>query len=96
MRTTSPHTTMLSMPVASHVDFPQMARIIELADNHDGTVSIFTTLIESNAPYQADYDTTDPDGLASLYREFGANDIHTRMGRLGTSVDHNTECHREG
>ena len=76
---------------ASHVDFPQMARIIELADNHDGTVSIFTTLIESNAPYQADYDTTDPDGLASLYREFGANDIHTRMGRLGTSVDHNTE-----
>lgn len=76
---------------ASHVDFPQMARVIELADNHDGTVSIFTTLIESNAPYQADYDTTDPDGLASLYREFGANDIHTMARRLGTSVDHNTE-----
>lgn len=76
---------------ASHVDFPQMARVIELADNHDGTVSIFTTLIESNAPYQDDYDTTDPDGLASLYREFGANDIHTMARRLGTSVDHNTE-----
>ena len=41
--------------------------------------------------YQADYDTTDPDGLASLYREFGANDIHTMTRRLGTSVDHNTE-----
>ncbi|WCC79253.1 TIGR03767 family metallophosphoesterase [Cutibacterium equinum] len=76
---------------ASHVDFPQMARIIEIADNHDGTVSVFTTLVESNAPYQADYDTTDPDGLASLYREFGANDLHTMKRRLGESRDRNTE-----
>ena len=34
---------------ASHVDFPQQARIVELADNHDGTLSIFGTIVDSAA-----------------------------------------------
>ncbi len=68
-----------------------MARIIEVADNHDGTVSLFTTLIESDAPYQADHDTTSPRGLASLYREFSANDLHVSAKRVGDATDHNTE-----
>ena len=38
---------------ASHIDFPQLARVIELVDNKDGTISLFTTLIESAAPPMA-------------------------------------------
>lgn len=35
---------------ASHIDFPHLARVIELTDNKDGTISVFTTLVESAAP----------------------------------------------
>jgi len=76
---------------ASHVDFPQHARIIEVADNADGTLSLFTTLIESDAPYAAAYDDTTPQALASLYRELSYNDIHADLGQVGADVDRNTE-----
>ncbi|MEU6509995.1 TIGR03767 family metallophosphoesterase [Streptomyces sp. NPDC046942] len=77
---------------ASHVDYPHHARIIEIADNHDGTLSLFTTLIESAAPYRTDFaDTSDP-GLAALYRELAYNDPYaTPATRIGTAADHNTE-----
>src|SRR4051812_24362279 len=35
---------------ASHVAFPQQARIVEIADNRDGTLSIFGTIVDSQAP----------------------------------------------
>ncbi|RSD19203.1 TIGR03767 family metallophosphoesterase [Amycolatopsis eburnea] len=76
---------------ASHVDFPQHARIVEVADNADGTLSLFTTLIEAEAPYAVDYGARTPQALASLYRELSYNDIHTDPGRVGASADHNTE-----
>ncbi|HKS45237.1 MAG TPA: TIGR03767 family metallophosphoesterase [Amycolatopsis sp.] len=76
---------------ASHVDFPQHARIIEVADNADGTLSLFTTLIEAEAPYAADYGDASSTALASLYRELSYNDIHVNLGRVGEAVDHNTE-----
>jgi metallophosphoesterase (TIGR03767 family) len=76
---------------ASHVDFPQHARIVEVADNADGTLSLFTTLIEAEAPYAADYDARTPQALASLYRELSYNDIHVDLGRVGAAEDHNTE-----
>ncbi len=76
---------------ASHIDYPQHARLLEIADNRDGTLSIFTTLIEAESPYEADYATTTPEGLASLYREFSLNDIHYDPTRLGAAKDHNTE-----
>ncbi|WP_033295768.1 TIGR03767 family metallophosphoesterase [Amycolatopsis jejuensis] len=76
---------------ASHIDFPQHARIIELADNHDGTLSLFTTLIEADAPYAVDYSASTPEALASLYREFSYNDLHADLGRVGAPGDHNTE-----
>src|SRR5690606_35243416 len=31
---------------ASHIDWPQQARILEIADNDDGTLSIFTTMVD--------------------------------------------------
>lgn len=77
---------------ASHVDFPQLARIIEVADNADGTLSLFTTLVEADAPYAADYGDDSPAGLASLYRELSYNDIHADpAGRTGELTDRNTE-----
>ncbi|MEV0051059.1 TIGR03767 family metallophosphoesterase [Saccharopolyspora shandongensis] len=76
---------------ASHVDFPQLARVIELVDNGDGTLSLFTTLIEADSPYQVDYDDRSPAGLASLYRELSFNDPHTDLAQLGEPGDRNTE-----
>lgn len=60
---------------ASHVNYPHHARLIELADNADGTLPLFTTLIESAAPHRTDPDFADLSavGLASLYRELAYN-----------------------
>lgn len=58
---------------ASHVDFPEQARIVELVDNGDDTLSIFTTMIEHAAPAAADYGDLSAAGLASISRELSAN-----------------------
>lgn len=76
---------------ASHIDFPQHARIIDVCDNRDGTLSLFTTLVESAAPYQASYTDSSQAALASVYREMSYNDIHRDLGQLGTAADRNTE-----
>ncbi|MFD4264373.1 TIGR03767 family metallophosphoesterase [Rhodococcus sp. NPDC058481] len=76
---------------ASHIDFPQHARIVEVVDNADGTLSLLTTLIEADSPYEARHGDFSQAGLASLYRELSLNDIHTDPNRLGGSADHNTE-----
>jgi metallophosphoesterase (TIGR03767 family) len=77
---------------ASHVDFPQHARIVEIADNGDGTLSLFTTLVESAAPYTTDTTDTSDAGLAALYRELSFNDPYaTPAAKLGAAGDHNTE-----
>ncbi|MGV7637386.1 TIGR03767 family metallophosphoesterase, partial [Mycobacterium kansasii] len=38
----TPKQSFWEINTASHVDFPQLARIIEVADNRDGTISLFT------------------------------------------------------
>ena len=77
---------------ASHVDFPQHARVIEVADNGDGTLSLFTTLLESAAPYTTDFASTTEPNLAALYRELSFNDPYaTPAAKLGATPDHNTE-----
>ena len=76
---------------ASHIDFPQHARIIDVCDNNNGTLSLFTTLVESAAPYEASYTDGSQAALASVYREFSYNDIHRDLGQLGTAADRNTE-----
>ncbi|WP_330303002.1 MULTISPECIES: TIGR03767 family metallophosphoesterase [unclassified Streptomyces] len=86
---------------ASHVDYPHHARLFELADNGDGTVSLFTTLIESAAPHRTapGFDDLSAVGLASLYRELAYNapglatgaraGVHE--GWAGGAGDRNTE-----
>ncbi|MEU6841348.1 TIGR03767 family metallophosphoesterase [Streptomyces sp. NPDC046716] len=76
---------------ASHVDFPQLARIIEITDNHDGTLSLFTTLIESSAPHRTDFSDLSQTGLAALYRELAFNAPGSRATLSGTPGDRNTE-----
>ncbi|MFJ8533392.1 TIGR03767 family metallophosphoesterase [Streptomyces sp. NPDC093591] len=76
---------------ASHVDFPQLARIIEVVDNKDGTISLFTTLIESSAPHATDFTDLSQTGLAALYRELSFNAPGARTTLAGDRKDRNTE-----
>ncbi|HUS21228.1 MAG TPA: TIGR03767 family metallophosphoesterase [Aeromicrobium sp.] len=75
---------------ASHIDAPQQARVIEVARNRDGTVSLFTTMIDADSPLETGYDDLSLPGLASLYRELSYNDPAYR-DRQGSSRDRNTE-----
>ncbi|OIJ95885.1 hypothetical protein BIV23_33825 [Streptomyces monashensis] len=76
---------------ASHIDFPHLARVIELADNKDGTISVFTTLIESAAPHRTDFSDLSQTGLAALYRELAHNAPGADTSLGGTAADRNTE-----
>ncbi|WEO97414.1 TIGR03767 family metallophosphoesterase [Streptomyces sp. FXJ1.172] len=76
---------------ASHVDYPHLARIIELADNKDGTISLFTTLIESAAPHRTDFADLSQTGLAALYRELAYNAPGASKALAGGAGARNTE-----
>ncbi|MGH3866892.1 MAG: TIGR03767 family metallophosphoesterase [Pseudonocardiaceae bacterium] len=82
---------------ASHIDWPQQARLIELIDNTDGTLSIITTIIDTAAPATHDAAQLDSlDTLSSLSRELAANDWQFRTattvdGHRGSLLDRNTE-----
>ncbi len=76
----------------SHVDFPQQSRIIEMVSNQDGTLSIFATLVDHQAPPATDPGQLDPLGLASVSRELSANDnLVNRAEHLGLETDRNVE-----
>ncbi|AXK35140.1 TIGR03767 family metallophosphoesterase [Streptomyces armeniacus] len=89
--TVTPHGTFWEISTASHIDFPQLARTLELTDNGDGTLSLFTTLIESAAPHRGDYADLSQTGLASLYRELSFNAPGRRTELAGEAADRNTE-----
>ncbi|MFC5678320.1 TIGR03767 family metallophosphoesterase [Aeromicrobium endophyticum] len=77
---------------ASHVDFPQQSRLVELADNHDGTLSIFTTMLDHAGPASHGGTLADSVHLAALARELSANDPQLRSSAQEGSVDdRNTE-----
>ena len=77
---------------AAHVDFPCQSRLLELVDNRDGTLSIFGTLLDPEAPlsYGGRLDSTA--ALASLARELSANDPQDRTDSArGAVEDRNVE-----
>ncbi|HEY7047694.1 MAG TPA: TIGR03767 family metallophosphoesterase [Jatrophihabitantaceae bacterium] len=82
---------------AAHIDWPQQARVVEIADNRDGTLSVFGTLIDHAAPRHYGSAPREPLALASLSRELGANDWQnatptaTEDGRRGAIEDRNVE-----
>lgn len=85
------HGTFWEVSTASHIDFPQLARVIELVDNHDGTLSLITTLVESAAPHRTDFTDLSQTGLAALYRELSFNAPAARTDLVGTARDRNVE-----
>lgn len=91
----TPHTgsggAFWEISTASHVDFPQLARVVELVDNKDGTLSLFTTLVESSAPHRTDFTDLSQTGLAALYRELSFNAPGSRTDLAGDPGDRNTE-----
>ncbi len=77
---------------ASHCDFPAQTRLIEIADNVDGTISIYTTMLDHAGPAAYGGVTNNPVSLAGLARELGANDWQSRTrNRSGTPADRNVE-----
>ncbi len=62
---------------ASHIDWPQQSRIIELIEASDGSVSIACTILDTAAPVSPG-SGDDPLTLASLSRELAANCWQTR------------------
>ncbi|POX64971.1 TIGR03767 family metallophosphoesterase [Streptomyces sp. Ru62] len=92
----TPHTmsgggSFWEITTASHVDHPQLARVIELVDNKDGTLSVFTTLVESAAPHRTDFSDLSQTGLAALYRELSFNARGGKQNLAGSASDRNTE-----
>ena len=77
---------------AAHIDWPQQSRLIEIADNRDGTLSIFATMLDHDGPAAYGGRTGDPLVLAGLARELAVNDWQRRdfSGR-GTAETRNVE-----
>jgi metallophosphoesterase (TIGR03767 family) len=82
---------------AAHIDWPQQARVVELVDNGDGTLSVFGTLVDHAAPKAWPANPSTPLELAALSRELGANDWQlpaptvTEDSRRGAIIDRNIE-----
>ena len=77
---------------ASHVDFPQQSRTIELVDNGNGTLSIFTTMLDHAGPASNGGSLADTVALSALARELSANDPQERTsGKNGADIDRNVE-----
>lgn len=78
----------------SFIDSPQESRIIEVADNQDGTLSIFGTIIDHLSPPSVkaegpEYSITE---MASISRELAINDpFNDPKTRGGTPKDRNVE-----
>ena len=81
---------------ASHADTPQQSRLIEVMDNCDGTLSLFTTVLDHAAPIAAPAPGTAAAGftetqLASVSRVLAWNDPQAERGARGRTLDRNME-----
>lgn len=75
----------------SLIDFPQMARLVELVDNGNGTLSIFGTLVDHAGPADP-AEAKDILRLAAISRQLAANDPLLNMSnQVGTPGDRNVE-----
>jgi metallophosphoesterase (TIGR03767 family) len=82
---------------ASHVDWAQQSRLLELLDNRDGTLSIVGTVLDHAAPPSPGAAGAGPRRLASIARELSFNDPDANNGedgrpdRRGARRDRNVE-----
>jgi hypothetical protein len=88
---------------ASHIDWPQQSRLLDLLDNRDGTLSLFSTVLDHTPPLRGSV----PKGpfvnaqgignLAAISRELAYNDPQADNGEdghsdaRGTRLDRNVE-----
>lgn len=84
------HNGFWEVNTASHIDFPQQSRVIEIVD-HGEYLGIFTTLIDHLSPPRIDnccqYTVND---LASVSRELSANNVYVDpISHLGRPKDRN-------
>lgn len=78
---------------ASHIDFPQQARIIEIIDNNDGSLSISGVMVDHSDPLSLDYSRPlSATHLAALSAELSMNaPDSTPVNGPGTDKDQNVE-----
>jgi metallophosphoesterase (TIGR03767 family) len=91
---------------ASHTDWPQQSRLLDLVDNADGTLSIFGTIFDQGGPARPGprparrgprLSAREVEWLASVARELSYNDPQAENGRdgladrRGTPADRNVE-----
>ncbi len=77
---------------ASCIDFPQQQQLIEVVDNRDGTISLFTTALDHTSTPAWTVSDYSQEGLASLSRQLAANDwIENPPMRMGSPLDRNCE-----
>ena len=77
---------------ASCVDYPQQQQLIEIVDNRDGTLSIFTTAVNHDSDAEWKEDDYSQKGFASLSRLLAANSwAFYPQTKLGSVLDRNTE-----
>ena len=77
----APHDTFWDIGTAAHIDWPLQSRILDVIDNGDGTLSIFTTMVDH-----------EDDRIASFARELALNDFQKSASEgEGKPEDRNTE-----
>lgn len=76
----------------SCIDWGQQSRMVEIVDNRDGTLSVFTLAVDHAAPPEVTAGDLSQRNLASLSRELSANPwFWDAAAGLGTVPDRNTE-----
>ena len=69
---------------AAHIDWPQQSRLIDVVENGDGSVSLWGTLLDHDAPPEPGAGVgSSPKQLASISRELSYNDPDAQNGEDG-------------
>ncbi len=77
---------------ASCIDFPQQQQTIDIVDNRDGTISLFSTVLDHTAPTTPSRGNLTQSGIASWSRELAANDwVENPVWLMGSELDRNAE-----
>ena len=100
--TGSPRAGFWEISTASHIDWPQQSRLLDLFDNRDGTLSMFSTILDHTSVLRGvvprgalvDAGVANPAGIS---RELSFNDPQADNGEdghsdaLGTRLDRNVD-----
>ncbi len=80
---------------AAHIDWPVQSRVIEIAAGQDAdgkeSISVFTTVLDIDAPLSNAGDLGSPKALSSLARELAVNDLQVDESHRGAEKDRNAE-----